>query len=308
MAISDIQIKACYDAALDMRDRKIGISDAKRQVESRSAMSQGSAMDYIYNVQKLLQGQCYTRTMNVVGTELILSWIHADFGEEAAFVAAHTVLEHVVYYSNLKKGGPQDRIRRLAEKKIATLTHLMKVSQKMDEFRGDFQADIANSQQDTKEARQMQPLSQSFYRAGQWASADDHVELTYDARFLRRKVLISKKSMHFLVDLEHTTSLNHGDAFELTDGRLIEVVAAMEDLFEVTGDDLTRIAWHIGNRHTPCQIEPNRLVIQRDHVIRDMLRQIGAEVREITEPFVPEGGAYGHGRTHDHSVSQNHEH
>ena len=153
-----------------------------------------------------------------------------------------------------------------------------------------------------------QPLSQSFHRVSQWSSADDHVELSYDARFLRRKVLMSTNGVRFLVDFPHTTSLNHGDAFELTSGRLIEVVAAKEELFEVTGPDLVRIAWHIGNRHTPCQIEAKRLVIQRDHVIRDMLRQIGAEVREISEPFVPQGGAYGHGRTHGHDHSATHGH
>ena len=87
----------------------------------------------------------------------------------------------------------------------------------------------------------------------------------------------------------------------MEDGRLIEVIAAKEDLLEVTGDDLPRLAWHIGNRHTPCQIEEGRLLIQRDHVIRDMLGKTGATVREVVEPFTPEGGAYGHGRTHGHS-------
>jgi urease accessory protein len=69
---------------------------------------------------------------------------------------------------------------------------------------------------------------------------------------------------------------------------------------------LHRIAWHIGNRHTPCQIEADRLLIQRDHVIADMLRLIGAQVREVVEPFTPEGGAYGHGRTHGHDHSHAH--
>jgi len=123
--------------------------------------------------------------------------------------------------------------------------------------------------------------------------------LTYDARFLRRKTLTTDSGEAFLVDLPHTTSLHHGDAFELTDGRLIEVIAAKEPLLEITGE-LTPLAWHIGNRHCPCQIEPDRLLIQRDKVIRDMLEKLGATLREVSEPFTPEGGAYGHGRTHSH--------
>ncbi|MBF9042672.1 urease accessory protein UreE [Rhodobacterales bacterium HKCCE4037] len=144
------------------------------------------------------------------------------------------------------------------------------------------------------------PSSRHIRRAGHWSDARDVVTLSYDDRFLRRKVLSTQDGSRFLVDLAHTTSLDHGDAFELDDGSLIEVNAATEPLLEVTGDDLVRLAWHIGNRHTPCQIEAGRLLIKRDHVIRDMLGKIGATLREVEEPFTPEGGAYGHGRTHSH--------
>jgi len=142
---------------------------------------------------------------------------------------------------------------------------------------------------------------QTIRHPGHWSNATDHVALTYDERFLRRKVLVSDKGQRFLVDLSKATSLNHGDALELDTGALIEVRAAEEDLLEVAGRDLARLAWHIGNRHTPCQIEVTRLVIQRNHVMRDMLQKLGAKLREVSEPFTPEGGAYGHGRTHGHS-------
>lgn len=145
------------------------------------------------------------------------------------------------------------------------------------------------------------PPSRQTRKPGHWSDAYDCVTLSYDDRFLRRKMLTTVQAETFLVDLTHTISLDHGAAFELEDGRLIGVVAAEEELLEVTGSDLTRLAWHIGNRHTPCQISPDRLLIQRDHVIREMLGKIGATVREVIEPFTPEGGAYGHGRTHGHS-------
>ena len=125
--------------------------------------------------------------------------------------------------------------------------------------------------------------------------------LTYQGRFLRRRMLWTDAGIAFLVDLEHTESLNHGDAFILTDGTMIEVLTAQERLIEIRGDDLVRIAWHIGNRHTPCQIEPSRLLIQPDHVIEALMVKIGASVMKVVEPFIPEGGAYGHGRTHSHA-------
>ena len=134
---------------------------------------------------------------------------------------------------------------------------------------------------------------------------DDLVTLSYADRFLRRKVLTTDAGLRFLVDLEHTASLDRGDAFALEDGRLIEVVPAAEELLEVRGD-LIRLAWHIGNRHMPCQIDPERMLIQRDHVIRDMLAKLGAELIDVIEPFTPEGGAYGHGRTHGHDHGASH--
>lgn len=142
------------------------------------------------------------------------------------------------------------------------------------------------------------PLCQSITHSHH---PDDRVTLSYEDRFLRRKVLTSAAGLQFLVDLEATTSLNAGDVFVLSDGRTIGVEPAEEALLEITGPDLVRLAWHIGNRHMPCQIEADRLLIQRDHVIRDMLDKLGAHLREVVEPFTPEGGAYGHGRTHSHA-------
>ncbi|WP_136637092.1 urease accessory protein UreE [Pseudooceanicola onchidii] len=136
----------------------------------------------------------------------------------------------------------------------------------------------------------------------------DLVTLDYEARFLRRKVLHTVQNLPFLVDLAETVSLDHGDCFVLEDGTLIEVIAAREDLIEIRGTDLIRLAWHIGNRHTPCQIEPDRLLIRQDKVMADMLQRLGAQVAAISEPFIPEGGAYGMGRTHGHDHSHVHVH
>jgi urease accessory protein len=145
------------------------------------------------------------------------------------------------------------------------------------------------------------PTAQTLHRAGHWPRlATARVTLGYDARFLRRKRLVTAGGEAFLVDLAETTNLLAGDAFELDDGRLVEIAAALEPVLVIRGD-LVRLAWHIGNRHTPCQIEAHRLVIRADHVLADMLRGLGAEVTEATEAFTPEGGAYGLGRTMGHA-------
>ena len=137
--------------------------------------------------------------------------------------------------------------------------------------------------------------------------AHDAVVLDYDARLIRRKRLETVQGTGFLVDLPQVTNLDDHWGFELEGGTCVQVLPAEEPLVEITGD-LPRLAWHIGNRHTPCQIEPGRLLIRRDHVIEAMLAQLGAALRQVTEPFTPQGGAYGHGRTMGHSHDHDHDH
>ncbi len=145
------------------------------------------------------------------------------------------------------------------------------------------------------------PLAQGVRRAGEWSGAADACVLDHEGRLLRRRVLRGQGGLAFLADLPRTTSLDHGDALLLDDGRLVEIVAAEEDLIEVTGPELARLAWHVGNRHAPCQVEPGRLLIRADPVLRAMLTGLGASLRDLRGPFAPEGGAYGHGRTHAHA-------
>lgn len=133
-------------------------------------------------------------------------------------------------------------------------------------------------------------------------TASDSATLDYEGRFLRRRMLTTDAGDALLVDLPETISLDEGDAFETVDGGQIVVRAAPEPLVEVTasGAVLARLAWHVGNRHTPAQIEEGRLLIRRDHVLEAMLARLGASVRPVMAAFRPEGGAYGHGRTHGH--------
>ncbi len=128
----------------------------------------------------------------------------------------------------------------------------------------------------------------------------DHVTLDYEARFIRRKGLTTDGGDRLLADLAQTISLDDGDALQLEDGRLVGIRAAAEPLLRVSGPELARLAWHIGNRHTPCQIFADHLLIRQDKVIATMLARLGAQIDAIEAPFIPEGGAYGHGRTHAH--------
>jgi len=128
----------------------------------------------------------------------------------------------------------------------------------------------------------------------------DEISLSYEERFIRRKKLIANNGTEFLVNLEETVSVDENHYFELENGNLIKVISKEENLIEVTGNNLKQIIWHIGNRHLPCQIDENRILIQDDAVILDMILKLHGNVKKVFEKFDPEGGAYGMGRTHSH--------
>jgi urease accessory protein len=128
----------------------------------------------------------------------------------------------------------------------------------------------------------------------------DFIELSYDERFLRRKKLTSYNGIEFLVDLKNTISLKKDDMFKLDSGLLINVRYKIEELLEIKGNNLMHLIWHIGNRHIPCQIEDNRILIQNDNVIEEMILRLNGQTKVVLEAFDPEGGAYGIGRTHGH--------
>lgn len=123
------------------------------------------------------------------------------------------------------------------------------------------------------------------------------ITLDHTARHRRRMVMTADGGLSFLLDLEQAQALRHGDGLVLEDGRVIKVLALPEPLTEVRGRDathLTALAYQIGNRHLEAQIEAERILIRRDHVISAMLKGLGARVADVEEIFEPEAGAYGH--------------
>jgi urease accessory protein len=149
-------------------------------------------------------------------------------------------------------------------------------------------------------------------RAGAWPAAErtDTVTLLFDDRYRRRLRMLGDGGLDFLLDLAEPVVLRGGDGLRLEEGGFVEVKAAEEDLIEIRGRDpaaFARLAWHLGNRHLPAEIAADRILIRDDHVIVDMLKGLGAVVKQVKAPFDPEGGAYGQ-QNHDHSHPHGHVH
>jgi urease accessory protein len=148
--------------------------------------------------------------------------------------------------------------------------------------------------------------------SAEWTGAPaDIVELDWDGRTRRRISLTAKGGLAFLLDLARAPVLRSGDGLRLEDGRIIAVVAAPERLLQIICRDsrlLARIAWHLGNRHLATEIDASLIHIRDDHVIAEMVRRLGGEVRIVARPFNPEGGAYGEGGVHGHGHQHDGDH
>lgn len=104
------------------------------------------------------------------------------------------------------------------------------------------------------------------------------------------------------------TILRGGDCLRANDGRIVLVVAADEELMEArcaTPFELTRAAYHLGNRHVPVQIGDGWLRFAADEVLAQMLRGLKSTVTKLSGPFEPEAGAYAGGH-HHHSMDAKH--
>jgi urease accessory protein len=149
--------------------------------------------------------------------------------------------------------------------------------------------------------------------AGSWAEpAADSVTLPYHERHHRRRRFTSDAGVEFMLDLPRAEPLADGDGLRLESGALVRVRAADEALIAITAPTpalLMRCAYHLGNRHLPVQLEAERLLIQTDSVIAEMLVGLGARVEFVQTPFQPEGGAYApSGHHHHHHHDDDHDH
>ena len=154
------------------------------------------------------------------------------------------------------------------------------------------------------------------------------VELDWDVRQKSRIEATDSLGRALNVFLPRGTVLRGGDVLVAEDGSLLRVKAAPNPVLVVTHCtehgtpfDLLRAAYHLGNRHVPLELQPDRLLLEPDHVLADMLRAQHLIVTEAAGAFEPEGGAYGagaqahaghaheHGHAHhDHGHDHDHGH
>ncbi|MDP9878753.1 urease accessory protein [Variovorax boronicumulans] len=147
------------------------------------------------------------------------------------------------------------------------------------------------------------------------------IELDWDVRQKSRFDATDSQGRQIGIFLPRGTAVRGGDVLVAEDGSLVRVIAAPQPVLRITHCtahgtpfDLTRAAYHLGNRHVPIELKPDHLKIEPDHVLADMLRSMHLIVVAVEEAFEPEGGAYGAqghshgGHSHDHDHGHGHDH
>ncbi len=125
---------------------------------------------------------------------------------------------------------------------------------------------------------------------------DAVISLDYDSRKRGRLKTLTETDEEAGLFLDRGQILSEGDYLKATDGRVVLVKAATEKLTEASTTDpilLAKICYHLGNRHTPVEIQQGSVRFQPDHVLADLCRYWGLEVTGFEGSFNPERGAYG---------------
>ena len=150
------------------------------------------------------------------------------------------------------------------------------------------------------------------------------VVLDWDTRQKSRFDAEDSQQRQLGVFLPRGQVVRGGDVLVAEDGSLVKVIATPQPVMVVrpcaehgSPFDLLRAAYHLGNRHVPLELQPDRLQLEPDHVLADMLRQMHLIVSEELAPFEPESGAYGaqaghghegHNHAHDHDAHKHEGH
>lgn len=129
------------------------------------------------------------------------------------------------------------------------------------------------------------------------------LQLTLDERIKKRIKITLNDGEEALISLPRDLIIKENDYLSTEQGFIVKIQFAAETLSQVTCHDhylLARLCYHLGNRHVPVEIQPSTLYYQHDHVLDDMINQLGGVVTTVEKAFYPEHGAYGGGKYFSH--------
>jgi len=130
---------------------------------------------------------------------------------------------------------------------------------------------------------------------GTVAPCQDSLTLPFEQRQKSRQRVTLDSGREAALVLPPGTVLRDGDLLRGEDESVVRVQAAPEPVMTARTTDplrLARACYHLGNRHVAIAVGPGWVRCLCDHVLADMLVQLGLNVTEESVIFEPESGAY----------------
>ncbi len=151
-------------------------------------------------------------------------------------------------------------------------------------------------------------------RTQQQQQPDYTLTLPFEQRKKSRlRITLDGLKEEVAIILDRGKVLRGGDCLKAETGEVIKILAAQENVSTVYTSDLclmSRVSYHLGNRHVPLQVSDGWVRYLDDHVLDNMVKEIGLgeiglRVEKESAPFEPEAGAYG---TSGHTHHSDHKH
>lgn len=124
----------------------------------------------------------------------------------------------------------------------------------------------------------------------------DWLELEWEE--LNKKVMRkqTENGTDIAISLENNGHLHYGDVLYEDEETLIAIRTKLEKVYVITPksmQEMGRMAFEIGNRHTPCIIEDNEILLRYDHTLEKLMDEVGVvyeqSERRFKEPFKYKG-------------------
>ena len=122
--------------------------------------------------------------------------------------------------------------------------------------------------------------------------------LSSDERRILRGKRLTDCDQEIFLQLPREGKLNDGDILATNDSNFfVKIIAKKENLIEISSKskiELTKTAYHLGNRHVEVEIAEEILLTKGDYIIENMLKNFNVDIVNTHKKFFPERGAHSH--------------
>ena len=116
----------------------------------------------------------------------------------------------------------------------------------------------------------------------------DWLELEWEElnkRILRKQ---TENGTDVSISLESSGHLHYGDVLYEDENTLIAIRTKLEKVYVITPKtmkEMGKMAFEIGNRHTPCIIENDEILVRYDHTLEKLMDEVGVSYEQSERRF-----------------------